>query len=253
MALGRLEDPEAEDDLLSLQRKLPWHSDLQPFIALALARIEAGKAVTVVTDREQLAKKVGAFMRAAKVSLPQVHKGALWYREQLRLRRYPRWAPFEVQVMRQVAEMAGEAYQRGVWDAFKVSGFNFTLDHAAQLKVRLGQMERRQRIQWLVEHLSKKRVLRWEDEYEMQALADEGIEASRWICEKLKLMRVYRNEYHDNGFCALFRTLKCIGDPEAVPIVRSFLNDNDRWIRHDAQDALQYLEQGWRVVRAVDY
>jgi hypothetical protein len=62
-----------------------------------------------------------------------------------------------------------------------------------------------------------------------------------------------RDEYHDNGFCVLFRTLKCIGDLEAVPIVRSFLNDNDRWIGHDAQDAVQYLEQGWRVFRAVDY
>jgi len=44
----------------------------------------------VVTDREQLAKKVEVLMRAVKVSLPQVHKGALWYGEQLRLRRYPR-------------------------------------------------------------------------------------------------------------------------------------------------------------------
>jgi TusA-related sulfurtransferase len=254
MALGRLEDPEAEDDLLSLQRKLPWNSDLQPFIALALARIEAGKEVTVVTDKEQLAKKVGAFMRAAKVSLPQVNKGALWYREQLRLRRYPRWAPFEVQVMRQVAEIAGEAYQRGVWDAFKVGGFNFTLDHVAQLKVRLRQMEQEERISWLVDSLSKKRVGRWQEDYEIQALADEGQAAIKIIIAKLQEMRVHRTDYPQHtGFALLFRALTSIGDINAVLAVKSFLNDDNNWVRYYANQCLCYLEQGWRVVWAVDY
>ncbi len=201
-----------------------------------------------------MVRKVGAFMKAAKVSLPQVHKGALWYGEQLRLRRYSRWAPFEVQVMRQVAEMAGEAYGMGVSDAFTVVGMNFSLDHAAQLKVRLGQMGREERIRWLVDSLSKKRVGRWEEDYEMQALADEGMAASKVIIAKLQEMRMRRADYsHHTGFALLFRTLTSIGDPNAVSVIMSFLNDDNDWVRYYAKQSLGYLEQGWRVVRAIDY
>ncbi len=208
----------------------------------------------MVTDREQLTKKVGAFMRAAKVSLPQVRKGALWYGEQLWLKCYPRWAPFEVQVMRQVVEMAGKAYQRGVWDAFKVGGFNFTLDHVAQLKVRLGKMDQGERIRWLVDSLSKKQVARWEEDYEIQALADEGLAAIKVIIAKLQEMRVHRADYPQHtGFALLFRTLASIGDLNAVPVIKSFLNDDNNWVRYYAEQCLGYLEQGWRVVRAVDY
>ena len=156
--------------------------------------------------------------------------------------------------MRQVAEIAGEAYQRGVWDAFKVGEFNFTLDHAAQLKVRLMQMEREERIRWLVDSLSKKRVGRWEEDYEMQALADEGLAASKVIIAKLQEMRTHRAQYpYHAGFALLFRTLTSIGDLNAVPIIKSFLNDDNNWVRYYAKQTLGYLEQGWRVVWAVDY
>jgi len=254
MALGRLEDPEAEDDLLSLQRKLPWNSDLQPFIALALARIEAGHAFLEVKDERQLQAKMRHFLKAAKVSPSQIHKGALWYTEQCRKRLYSRWAPFEVQVLRQAAEMAGEAYQNGILNAFKVTGLDFSLDYASQLKAKLGQMSREHRIQWLVDSLSKKQVGRWEEDYEIQALADEELVASKAIIAKLQEMRTHRTQYrYHAGFALLFRTLACIGDHDSIPVVKSFLNDSDSWVRYYAKQALRYLEERWRIVRATDY
>jgi|GEM_PF-1189022 len=254
LTLGRLEVPEVKENLLALQTRLPENSEIQPFIALALARIEAGQAIPQVRDESSLRAKVRHFLRAAKVSPTQVHKGALWYVKQLQQKRYPRWAPFEVQVLRQVAEMAGEAYQNGILNAFKVTGLDFSLDYASQLKAKLGQMSREQRIQWLVDSLSKKQVGRWEEEYEIQALADEGLVASKAIISKLKEMSTYRAQYRNHvGFALLFRTLTCIGDPDSIPIVKSFLNDRDGWVRYYAEQALKYLEQGWRVVRATDY
>jgi len=156
--------------------------------------------------------------------------------------------------MRRVAEMVGEVYQRGVLDAFKVGGFNFALDHSAQLKVRLGQMGQGERIRWLVDSLSKKQVARWEEDYEMQALADEGLAAIKVIIAKLQEMRVHRANYPQHaGFALLFRTLTSIGDINIVPVIKSFLNDDNNLVRYYAKQCLGYLEQGWRVVRAVDY
>lgn len=239
LALGRLEAQEAIDDLIALQTKLPENSELQPFIALALARIEAGKAVPLVRDRRQLEAKIRHFMRAAKVPLPQVHKGAMWYAEQLRLRKYPRWAPFEVQVLRQVAEMASEAYEKGVEDAFKVAGFNFSLDHASQLKATLGQMSKRERIQWLVDSLSKKRVLKWEEEYEIQALADEGRDAVESIITKLREMRLHREQYYESGFTVFSEHYSALVIQERYPsddyqrVVRLYISssnsDPNKW------------------------
>lgn len=254
LALARLEAPEATEDLVALQSQLPESSELQPFIALALARIEAGQAFPEVKDERQFQAKIRRFLKAAEISPTQIHKGALWYAEQCRKRLYPRWAPFEVQVLRQVAEMAGEAYQNGILNAFKVTGLDFSLDYASQLKAKLSQMSRERRIQWLVDSLSKKQVGGWEEEYEIQALADEGLVASKAIITKLQEMRTYRTQYrYHAGFALLFRTLTCIGDPNSIPVVKSFLNDSDSWVRYYADQSLRYLEQDWRVVRGIDY
>jgi HEAT repeat protein len=254
LALARLETPEAIKDLVALQSQLPENSELQPFIALALARIEAGHAFPEVKDERQLQAKMRHFLKVAKVSPSQIHKGALWYTEQCRKRLYSRWAPFEVQVLRQAAEMAGEAYQNGILNAFKVTGLDFSLDYASQLKAKLGQMSREHRIQWLVDSLSKKQVGRWEEDYEIQALADEGLVASKAIIAKLQEMRTHRTQYrYHAGFALLFRTLACIGDHDSIPVVKSFLNDSDSWVRYYAKQALRYLEQRWCIVRATDY
>jgi len=251
LALGRLGTKEAIDDLHALQARLASGSEVQPFIALALARIEAERDYPNVTDENQLQRKMKRFLQAAKVSVSQIHKGALWYTEQLKVKRYGR-APFEVQVLRQAAEIAVDAYQRGVKDAFKIVGLNFSLDYVAQLKVRLAQMSKEQRISWLVDILSKKRVARMEEDYLMQALADEGEEASKAIIAKLKEMKLNRDKYHYVGFMLLFRTLTCIGDPDAIPVIQSFSNEPD-WLSYYAEQAIKIMKEGRRTVRAVDY
>lgn len=102
--------------------------------------------------------------------------------------------------------------------------------------------------------MSKKQVGRWEEDYEIQALADEELVASKAIIAKLQEMRTHRTQYrYHAGFALLFRTLACIGDHDSIPVVKSFLNDSDSWVRYYAKQALRYLEQRWRIVRATDY
>ncbi|MEM2356141.1 MAG: HEAT repeat domain-containing protein [Candidatus Bathyarchaeia archaeon] len=254
LALGRLGATESVEDIRALQKRLQDDSHIQSFAALALARIQAESAVPQTVNQEQLRQKIKHFLTAADLSVRQIYKGASWYIAQWQAGRYRDLAPFEVQALRQIAEITSEAYEKGVQDAFTVVGLDFSRDHAAQLKAQLGQMSREQRVQWLVDLLSKKRVGRWEEEYEVQALADEGLFASKAIITKLREMRTHRTQYPYNAsFALLFRALICIGDTDSIPVVRSFLNDSDRWVRYYAEQTLRHLEQGWRVVRAIDY
>ncbi len=250
-ALGRLGATEAVEDIHALQRRLTANSEIQPVAALALARIEAERTVSLASDRERLQKKVGRFLGVAAVSVNQIHKGASWYASERQAGRYDGPPPFEVRVLRGAAEIAEEAYQKGVQDAFTVAGLDFSRDYPAQLKVKLSQMSRQQRIEWLVESLSQKRVLRAENYYDLQALADEGESASKAIIAKLREMKAHRDQYpHHIGFSALFDTLIAIGDPNTVPVVRSFSKDGDAWVGYYADQALGYLEKNWRKVWA---
>lgn len=251
LALGRLGAIEAIEDIRALQVRLASGSEVQPFVTLAIARIEAERAFPQVTDRNQLKQKVQRLLQAGKVSVSQIHKSALQYAEQLKAKRYDR-APFETQLLRQAAEIAADAYQRGVKDAFNVVGLNFSLDPVAKLKVHLGRMSKEQRIYWLINALSTKQFARMEDNYLMQALADEGEAASKAILAKLKEMKANRDKYHYVGFMLLFRTLTCIGDPNAIPVVQAFVSEPG-WLGYYAEQALQIMKEGRRTVRALDY
>jgi hypothetical protein len=91
-----------------------------------------------------------------------------------------------------------------------------------------------------------------EEDYLMQALADEGEEASKAIIAKLKEMKLNRDKYHYVGFMLLFRTLTCIGDPDAIPVIQSFSNEPD-WLGYYAEQAIKIMKEGRRTVPAVDY
>lgn len=254
LALGRLGAVEAIDEVHLLQTRVQENSELQLFTTLALARIEAERSFPQVDNKDQLRMKIRKFLQAAGVSPSQIRKASSWYAELLRAKLYPRWAPFEVQVLRHIAEMTGEAYQRGIKEAFSATGMDFSVDYVARLKAGLAQMNRQQRVQWLVDSLSKKQFGRREENYEMQALADEGDIAKEAIIVKLKEMQRDRASYpYHIGFALLFDVLVTIGDREALPIIRSFLNDRNKWVRYYSERAHGFLSEGRRVVWAVDY
>ncbi|MCS7192883.1 MAG: hypothetical protein NZ937_07880 [Armatimonadetes bacterium] len=252
MALGRLGVKEAEEELRALQTLIPEYSS---FIQLALARLKTENAFPDISNNWQFCQKIAYFLKILNKSENQINQIASKYAENLqKLPTSLIGTPIEVQALRQIAEMATEAYAKGIHNAFASLKLDFSLDPVAQLKVKLGQMSSKERIRWLVDLLSRKKVLRWQENYEMQALADEGKEAVEAIIAKLKEMAIKRQDYPAHaGFAALFRTLVSIGDHKAIPVIETFLNDNNEWVRYYAQQALGDLKQGRRVVRALDY
>lgn len=252
LALGRLGVKEAEEELQNLQTLVPEYSG---FIQLALARLQAENAFPTVSNDQQFRQKVTYFLKTLNKSENQINQIALKYAKGLQKMPSSLIAtPIEVQALRQIAEMASEAYAKGVRNAFTSLKLDFSLDPVAQLKMKLGQMPKKERIKWLVDLLSRKKVLSWQENYEMQALADEGQEAVEVIITKLKEMMTKRQDYPAHaGFAALFRTLAAIGDHRVIPVIETFLNDSNEWVQYYAQQALKDLRQGRKVVRAVDF
>lgn len=252
LAAGRLGDTESIPAIEAIAQR---HVETREgeVAKAALAYVKAESAVGRVNSAATFLRKVNHFMSAAGLSAARIRGAAQTYAG---LKKSGEHAPvpFELHGLWCVADFVMEAFEAEVPNAAALTELDFSLDYPAQLKVKLALMNHQERIAWLIESLSKKRAGRWQEDYEMQALADEGLNASKAVIAKLREMRTHRNQYpHHTGFVLLFRTLTCLNDPDAIPAVRSFLNDDDRRVRHYAQQALGRLEGGVRIVRAVDY
>ncbi len=252
LAAGRLGDTESLPAMEAIaQRRIETREG--EVAKAALAYVKAESAVGRANSAAAFSRKVNHFLSAAGLSAARIRGAAQAYAAQKKAGGHGPM-PFELHALRCAADLVMEASEAGVSNAASLSGLDFSLDYPAQLKVKLAPMSHQERIAWLVELLSKKKAGRWQEDYEMQALADEGLAASQAIIAKLQEMKAHRDQYpYHPGFVLLFRTLTCLNDPDAIPAVRSFLNDDDRWVRHYAQQALGRLEGGVRVVRAVDY
>jgi hypothetical protein len=158
----------------------------------------------------------------------------------------------EVYALRQVAECAAEGCEAGVVSAAAIAGMDFSLDYAAQLKVSLAPMSKKERIDWLIESIAHKKVIKGEDYYEVRALADEGTEAVEPILAKLRTVKTDREDYVYPGISTLFNVLVCIGDKRAIPIIRSFVGDKDDWLDYYARQQIQRLETGFRNPYRID-
>jgi hypothetical protein len=214
-------------------------------------RIKTENAVGRVTSGESLSRKVSHFLSTTKLSKTRIEEAAGAFHA--RGGAGEQQTPFEVYALRQMADFVAEGCEAGVPNAASVAGMNFSLDHATQLKVRLAPMSKKQRIDWLIESIARKKVIRGEDYYEVRALADEGTEAVEPILAKLRTLKSNREGYTYTGISTLFEPLACIGDKRAIPVVQSFVGDSDKWLNHYARQQLERLEAGYRTPYKIDY
>jgi hypothetical protein len=207
-------------------------------------RIKTENAVGRVTSGESLSRKVSHFLSTTKLSKTRIEEAVRAFHA--RGGAGEQQTPFEVYALRQMADFVAEGCEAGIPNAVSMSGINFSLDPAAQLKVRLAPMSKKQRIDWLIETIARKKVITGEDYYLVRALADEGTEAVEPILAKLRTLKSNREGCPSPGIKTLFRVLDGIGDTRAIPVVRSFLDGSDRRLRHYLRQSLQDLERGYR-------
>lgn len=249
MAAGRLADEESIPAIQSITQRY-CDTNVGEVAKAIIARIKAEKEVEEVNSPEKLKHKISTLLKVSKMSKDRIGEAMRAFRKI----KWKIYIPSEIHIFRFSADFVSEAIKAGIPDAIEIVGFDFSLDYVAQLKIRLASMSKRERINWLIETIARKRIVRGEDYYLVCALADEGIQAVEPILEKLKILKHYRKDYAYPGIKLLFDTLACIGDKRAIPVICSFVGDEEAWLDYYARQALEYLESGRRFLLAVqDY
>jgi hypothetical protein len=79
----------------------------------------------------------------------------------------------------------------------------------------------------MVEELASKTVLRGEDNYEIQLLANEGLIGSEAAAAKIRQMQTDRANFSGPGLGALIYVIAGVGDTRQLPLVEELEKDKD--------------------------
>ncbi|MGQ9656947.1 MAG: hypothetical protein ACUVV1_03460 [Fimbriimonadales bacterium] len=170
LALARIGDSTALSPLREAESHLDpyFQKELLPVV---VARIQAESRYPNPRTPADWQKKVRYFLKQADVSMDEVPLALEEYYD--RSRRLPvdnmLYAPRAIWAMRQLAEMAGDAYANGVKDTFQVfqpiTAHLEEKDYILWLRIQLGHLDPQARIHWLVDQLAGKGVERTEESY----------------------------------------------------------------------------------------
>lgn len=238
LALARISDPSAIAQLKQVEPHLDEYFKTQ-LLPVVIARLKAEAKIPSPRTSADWHKKVRLFLAEAQVSLDSVPKVIEeYYQASISIRSNPPgmgflYAPREVWAMRQLAEMAAEAYARGVSDAFRVfepiraclhvEGERWGKDPILSLRLQLGQYPTAEkRVEWLLDQLFAWGAEIPEDAFLVQALADEGEVAVPKICDELKSL--YQRGGIGKGIVLLRYALASIATPSALRCLDELTN-----------------------------
>lgn len=249
LALARIGDPTVLPNLQAVEAHLDpyFKENLLPVVK---ARIYAESRVPNPRTRAEWQEKSTHFLEQAGISLAEASKileqyydtSQQWPPENLL------YAPRAVWALRQLAEMATDAYANGVKDAFDVFSpiaAHLEKDYALWVRVQLGQRASPERIQWLVNQLAERGVESFEDRYLMQALADCGEPAIPVIQAKLEAQTASPAAKR-TGICLLLKVLAALEEPPAASLLERFATVADESIAQEARACLQRRLSGER-------
>jgi hypothetical protein len=240
LAVARIGDPAALPKLQEVERHLdPYFKD--HLLPVVKARIQAESRAPTPRTTAEWQEKVDHFLKRAGVSLDEMPKILEQYFNSCQ--QWPPdnilYAPRAVWALRQLAEMATDAYANGVKDAFQVFTPIAThpgKDYALWVRVQLGQRTAPERIHWLVEQLAERGVETLEDRYLMQALVDCGEQAIPVIHAKLAALVAAQKRV---GSSLLLEVLTAFETPSVISILERFTTVPDEYIAQEARGCLQ--------------
>ena len=240
--------------------------DLKHFAQVSRARLLAeGKTQQTADRKTQIADKAQRFYTELGLTPADVNAGVLAYiSPKTTAEGYTTISsdsgptPVPVYAIREVADMIyRDSLTPGVYkdyaDLPEVTAVDFSKDYASALKVRLAPLSHNERITILITELANKRVLRMEDDYELQLAINEGTSAIPAIAAKLNFMASHRDEYSNIGFAALFRVLGGIGLPSSASLIGSFLHDKDNSVAYYADQNYRDIGRGIKHERISAY
>lgn len=251
-------------------------ADLRNFLQVARARLVAESSAKGIADANKRAQfKMQTLLAEANVSVAQLNDAPA-RKEQLRTDNEAA-KPVTLYVLRELADMIyrkhdaallNYAQLQGVQFGFRpdlpftslnaarraqVDGIRFLVDTPAALKAGLGPLTNQERVNWLIEKLSTAWVMDEDTYYAIQLAIDEGVPASHAAAIKLKEIASSRKQYGYGAISALMRVIAGVGDKEEMPVIASFLADDDKYVVQDARNAYDTLGKGIPIIYGLKY
>lgn len=144
----------------------------------------------------------------------------------------------ELYAVRELADLVYKDGYKDFADLAEVDQVDFQQDYASALKMRLAPLSRDQRLVTIIQELSRKTALTFNDYNEIQLAVNEGQVASHAAANELRKMESHRDQYnqinHHSGFTALFQVIAGVGDEQQAPLINHFKQDQDPAVRHYA-------------------
>lgn len=263
IALGRIADPQIVAELHPLRSKFPG---LESYFDVTIARIRATATIPQVTTTEEWKRRVRCFLDALNVPRKQLQtmkprrfQMALSKSETTELCEYTELVPIGVVTIRCLTEMASEAYEKGVRNAFQLleaEGLSWYLDAPARLRVELTKVPPAERVGWLWQRL---RRLDPELPYAIQAFVDSGEEAKQYLLDRLTpLMEMSDDTLNVTWIDRLFLILGGFESPEVDTLLsrleaRYKQEGRDHLALHVRKAINLRLGFGYPLVFAVDW
>ena len=139
----------------------------------------------------------------------------------------------------------------------KDSGLHFDLDVGAKYKAQLAPLSSQARVDWIVNDLSNKPAISFDDYFLIQLAADEGKIASRAAASRLRDMEKHRERYLDSqtgsrgrvhrmfgAYIGVLYIINCVADPEQEPLVAALANDPESYIASIAHKVYRCFQEG---------
>ena len=156
--------------------------------------------------------------------------------------------PLGVYAAREIADMIYHGRYEDFAPLPQVKAINFDQDYPSALKVRLAHMPQYSRLTTIIQELSHKTMLSFNDYYAIQLAVNEGPDASEAAASELRKMDNHRDQYnqvsHHSGFTAMFQIIWGVGDKKQAPLLAYFKNDRDRYVAHYADIMYDDVLQG---------
>jgi hypothetical protein len=115
-----------------------------------------------------------------------------------------------------------------------------------EVYVELAKVPRDRLAQWIVDDAMNWQGIGIQAESKCQMLVDMGMSVVPIVWEKLLWALRHRDQIKGNGMglVALLEVLVTLGGEQALPLIEPFTQDENKWVRHYACRAKEYIQQG---------
>ena len=243
--------PEVDKVLEDTKKRLSSH----PYLVIAElchARLVAEIKSKEGTAEEKAEKKLNTFLEEMKLTIEEINeksgqrvKGSFF-------------ATREAYILREIADMIYQTKDTALTQLAKDRNLKFTNEKYADIKMQLCPKTQRERITWILDHLSKVEAVTQDSYCAVQLAIDEGVPASNAAVDKLKEMsknrEIYEKKVGDQsyfpGFYAVMLVIKGVGDKQPYSFMKELAQDAQPDIADGALKTLAYTAKG--VGRVLD-